>query len=56
MGPNFQPIQSEMKSDVEDDLNALDVLVDAVQQASLVADQAVLEIRNTRTNEGIRCR
>lgn len=34
----------------------LDDQVDTVQQASLVADQAVLEIRNTRTNEGIGCR
>jgi len=33
----------------------LDDHVDTVQQAGLVADQAILEIRNTRDNEGISC-
>lgn len=37
------------------ELIELDNDVDTPQQASLLADQALLEIRNTRRNEGITC-
>lgn len=36
-------------------ITPLDDDVDTVQQASLVADQAILEVRSTRNNEGISC-